>query len=110
MTAEPPIPDEPAHLLAVLREPRRLRILIALEHQPRSVVDLERALGLTYSEIHWAVKKLKEAGLVAVRADAHIARQGRGADLIMVYGTTHTGWTRILRALEAIAATSEGID
>jgi DNA-binding transcriptional ArsR family regulator len=83
---------------------------MALERQPRSPVDLERDLGLTYAEINWAVKELENAGLVELRADTHRSRQGRGADLVKVYGTTHTGWTRILRALKAVAATSETVD
>src|ERR1044071_524259 len=105
MRAEPSIPDDAAHLLATLREPRRLRILIALECRPRSSIDLKDDLGLSYTEISYAVKEMTKAGLLELRADVPTSRRGRGADLVKVYGTTHKGWTRMVRTLNAIAGT-----
>jgi DNA-binding transcriptional ArsR family regulator len=110
MPAEPQVPDAPAHLLATLREPRRLRILLALEHRPRSAIDLVGDLGLTYPEVHWALKQLAKGGLVAVSPDTQPTRQGRGADMVRVYVTSHAGWAAVLRALQAVAATSRESD
>jgi DNA-binding transcriptional ArsR family regulator len=109
MSPEPKVPDAPAHLLATLREPRRLRILLALERQPRSAVDLARDLGLTYPEVDWALRQLAKGGLVAVASDTRPARRGRGADQIKPYVASHTGWVQVLRALQAVAGTSKRV-
>jgi hypothetical protein len=86
-----------------------LEILLALEQEPRSVVDLARALDLTYPETHWAVKALLNGNLIAPRAgDAPRAERprGRGAELVKVYETRHTGWQAMVRTLATIAATA----
>jgi DNA-binding transcriptional ArsR family regulator len=104
LSGSPEIPDAAAHLLTVLREPRRLAILIALERAPTSVQDLARNLGLTYSETHWAVKELRNGNLIVSRGSS-AGRSGRGASLEVVYETRHQDWQKILRALNAVAAT-----
>jgi DNA-binding transcriptional ArsR family regulator len=107
VSVDPPIPADPGHLLAALREPRRLRILLALERRPRSAVDLQRDLGLTYTEVSWALKQLERAGLVSLRINpSPPPRRGRGADIIKIYGTRHTGWSQLLAVLQTIAGTS----
>jgi DNA-binding transcriptional ArsR family regulator len=102
----PPIPAEAAHLLAVLREPRRLAILLALEREPRNVLDVSRELRFTYSETHWAIRKLKEGNLVVLISGDAVPRKGRGADLSLVYETRHKGWDKLVRALMAIGASA----
>jgi DNA-binding transcriptional ArsR family regulator len=109
LPSPPAIPDAPAHLLAVVREPRRLEILLALEQEPRSVVDLARALGLTYPEADWAVKALLKGNLIALQAGDPLTAErprGRGADLVKVYETRHTEWQAMVRALTTIAASA----
>jgi DNA-binding transcriptional ArsR family regulator len=107
VSVEPELPDIPARLLATLREPRRLRILLALEHRPRSAADLARDLKLSYQEVHWALKELRKGGLVAFGEDAEPRRPGRGADQIKVCHATHTGWWQVVRALQSVAETSQ---
>jgi DNA-binding transcriptional ArsR family regulator len=106
--AAPEIPETAADLLAVVREPRRLAILLALEQQPRSAVDLSRDLDLAYDKVVWAVKALRTGGLIVLagtpQPDSERPR-GRGSDLVKVYEVRHQGWSRLVRTLSAIAAT-----
>lgn len=109
MSDTPGISAEAAHLLAVLREPRRLAILLALEREPRNVLDVARELRFTYAETHWAIKKLREGNLVVlVSGDTAnpVPRKGRGADLSLVYETRHKDWDKLVRALKAIGASA----
>lgn len=54
----------------VLAEPTRRRILDLLRERPRSVGELTDLLGLSQPGTSKHLRVLREAGLVAVRADA----------------------------------------
>jgi DNA-binding transcriptional ArsR family regulator len=56
--------------LDVLGEPRRREILDLLRHGEQSVTDLVGQLELSQPAVSKHLRVLKEAGLVAVRADA----------------------------------------
>jgi DNA-binding transcriptional ArsR family regulator len=121
MTALPGIPDDVGRMLAAVREPRRLAILIALEREPRSAMEIATELELNYSTVEWAMAQLRDAGLIVLRPKTVAPSQdhdddgrtsevapakGRGSDLRKVYETRHTGWTTMVGALAAIAGTA----
>ena len=92
-----------AHLLTVLKDPLRLRILLALEESPRSAAELARDLDTAYDKVNWAVKSLAHGGLAELRS----AEPGPSGQTIQkVYGTRHSGWAELLPVLESIASTA----
>jgi DNA-binding transcriptional ArsR family regulator len=98
------IPVRSAHLLTVLKDPLRLRILLALEQCPRSAAELARDLGLPYDKVNWAMKALAR-GRLAELERAEPAPNGQ--TIQKVYAVRHSGWETLLPALERIAATAE---
>lgn len=94
-----------AHLLTVLKDPLRLKILLALEHRPRSAAELSRDLQLPYDKVNWAMKSLADGDLAELRS----AEPGpTGQTIQKVYGARHSGWARLVPVLDAIAATAPG--
>lgn len=92
-----------AHLLTILKDPLRLKILIELERRPRSPTELARDMGLPYDKVNWAMRSLAQGGL----ADLQSAAPGPSGQTIQkVYAARHTGWTALLPVLDAIAATA----
>jgi DNA-binding transcriptional ArsR family regulator len=92
-----------ARLLTVLKDPLRLKILLALEQQPRSAAELSRDLELPYDKVNWAVKSLADGRLAELRS----AEPGPSGQTIQkVYGTRHSGWARLVPVLDSIAATA----
>jgi DNA-binding transcriptional ArsR family regulator len=92
-----------AHLLTVLKDPLRLRILLALEQHPRSAAQLSRDLELPYDKVNWAMKSLADGGL----ADLRSTEPGpTGQTIQKVYGSRHSGWAGLIPVLDAIAATA----
>lgn len=92
-----------AHLLTVLKDPLRLRLLMALEAIPRSAAQLARDLELPYDKVNWALKSLADGGL----ADLRSTEPGpTGQTIQKVYGARHSGWAALVPALDAIAATA----
>jgi DNA-binding transcriptional ArsR family regulator len=107
MKSLPGVPDDVARMLAVVREPRRLAILLSLEDQPRTAMEVSRALDLPYSTVDWAMKKLSAEGLIVRVALADDdGPPSRGRELGKLYRTRHTGWTTIVGAFVAIAGTA----
>jgi DNA-binding transcriptional ArsR family regulator len=98
------IPARSAHLLTVLKDPLRLRILLALEERPRSAAELGRDLALPYDKVNWAVKALAH-GRLAEMERAEPAPNGQ--TIQKVYAARHSGWAGLVPALEAIAETAE---
>jgi DNA-binding transcriptional ArsR family regulator len=91
-----------ARLLTVLKDPLRLKILLALEQRPRSAAQLSRDLTLPYDKVNWAMKSLADGGLAELRS----AEPGpTGQTIQKVYGTRHSGWERLIPVLDAIADT-----
>lgn len=92
-----------AHLLTVLKDPLRLRILIALEQQPRSATELARDLTMPYDKVNWAMRALAHGGLTELRS----AEPGPSGQTIQkVYGARHCGWAGLPPVLDAIAETA----
>lgn len=92
-----------AHLLTVLKDPVRLRILMALEASPRSATQLAQDLGMPYDKVNWAIKSLAQGGLAELRR----SEPGpTGQTIQKVYGTCHSGWAGLPPLLDAIAATA----
>jgi DNA-binding transcriptional ArsR family regulator len=99
------ISTQSAHLLTVLKDPLRLRILLALEENPRSAAQLARDLDLPYFQVNWAMKSLAFGGL----AELTRTEPGPSGQTIQkVYAARHSGWRRLLPVLDAIAATEDG--
>jgi len=92
-----------AHLLTVLKDPLRLKILLALEQRPRTAAQLSRDLTLPYDKVNWAMRSLADGGL----AELHSAEPGpTGQTIQKVYGARHSGWERLVPVLDAIAETA----
>jgi DNA-binding transcriptional ArsR family regulator len=92
-----------AQLLTVLKDPLRLKILLALEQRPRSAAQLSRDLQLPYDKVNWAMKSLADGRL----AELHSAAPGpTGQTIQKVYGSRHSGWARLVPVLDAIAETA----
>jgi DNA-binding transcriptional ArsR family regulator len=92
-----------AHLLTVLKDPLRLKILMALEERPRSSAQLARDLRLPYDQVNWAMKSLARGRLAELARSEPAAN---GQTIQKVYETRHSGWAGLLPALDAIAATA----
>jgi DNA-binding transcriptional ArsR family regulator len=88
-------------MVVVLAHPNRLPILVALEERPRTVQELVDDLGLRPDPVKHALKQLRSAELVDV-----VETRGTTNNLVgFVYGTTLTGWSTVVDALAAVAAT-----
>lgn len=97
------IPARSAHLLTVLKDPLRLKILLALEEQPRSSAQLSRDLRLPYDQVNWAMKSLARGRLAELERSEPAAN---GQTIQKVYAARHSGWAGLLPALETIADTA----
>jgi DNA-binding transcriptional ArsR family regulator len=93
--------EESAAILEAVSNPVRLPILLALEDRPRSVADLARDLHLPYDSIDYAMRAMRRAGLVEVVAQGITRTNLIHKD----YGVVYTGWSRLVDALDGIAAT-----
>jgi DNA-binding transcriptional ArsR family regulator len=99
------ISDPAAHILAELRHPVRMPILLALEERPRSASEMAEHLGQAFDRVNHAMRSLAAAGLI------ELVRQepaGSAPNLLRrVYGSRYRGWLTLVETLEAIAATGE---
>jgi DNA-binding transcriptional ArsR family regulator len=97
--------DQATHILAELRHPVRLPILLALEERPRSPSEMAEDLGEPFDRVNHAMRALAAAGLIEP------VRQERAEStpnlLRRVYGSRYRGWPALVAALEAIVATGE---
>jgi predicted ArsR family transcriptional regulator len=88
-------------MVVVLAHPNRLPILVALEQRPRSVQELADDLGLKLEPVKHAMKQLSSAELVEV-----VDTRGTANNLVTyIYGTSLRGWSSVVDALAAVAAT-----
>ncbi len=95
--------EHAARLLDGLKDSLRLRILLALEEQPRSAKALSVDLDVPYDKVNWAVKTLAKAELVQIEA---YERAGpRRSAVSNIFATRHAGWATLLPVLEEIEAT-----
>lgn len=123
MKHKPEVSEAGASILASVREPLRLAILLAVEREPRSASEITRdfagryAAGHigkdpTYGRVKWAFDQLERDGLIVElprSGRAVTSPGGRGDDLMRVFEARHTGWKALARALDTIA-TSERPD
>jgi DNA-binding transcriptional ArsR family regulator len=95
--------EHAARLLNGLKDSLRLRILLALEAEPRSAKELSIELDVPYDKVSWAVRALEKAELVHIEA---YERAGpRRSAVSNVFATRHSGWTTLLPVLDEIAST-----
>jgi DNA-binding transcriptional ArsR family regulator len=92
-----------AQLLTALKDPLRLRILLALEQRPASAAELARDLGVPYDKVNWAVKSLAEGRLAELRS---AAPGPSGQTIQKVYAARHSGWATLLPVLDEIAGSA----
>jgi DNA-binding transcriptional ArsR family regulator len=99
------ISDPAARILAELRHPVRMPILLALEERPRSASEMAEDLGQAFDRVNHAMRALAAAGLI------ELVRQepaGSAPNLLRrVYGSRYRGWHTLVATLEAIVATGE---
>jgi predicted transcriptional regulator len=93
--------DEAATLLAELRHPVRLPILLALEERPRSPTEMAEDLGEPFDRVNHAMRAMASAGLIALVREEPAA----AAPNLMrrIYAVRYRGWGRLVETLEAIA-------
>jgi DNA-binding transcriptional ArsR family regulator len=98
------ISQEAARMLAELRHPVRLPILLALEERPRSASEMAEDLGEAFDRVNHAMRALAAAGLIELlRQEPAEAAPNL---LRRVDDTRYTGWDTLVATLEAIVATS----
>jgi DNA-binding transcriptional ArsR family regulator len=95
--------EDAARLLDGLKDSLRLRILLALEAQPRSPKDLSDALDVPYDKVNWALKTLEKAELVQI--ERHERAGPRRSAVSNVFAARHVGWARLLPVLDGVAST-----
>jgi ArsR family transcriptional regulator len=71
----------PAHRLAALGDPTRLRIVAILRRGPRCVCELQELLGIAPNLLSYHLKVLRQADVIAA------TRRGRWIDYQLVPGT-----------------------
>jgi DNA-binding transcriptional ArsR family regulator len=96
--------DQAARMLAELRHPVRLPILLALEERPRSASELADELGEPFDRVNHAMRALAAAGLIELvrqepaKASPNLLRR--------VFASKYQGWPMLVKTLEAIVATA----
>jgi DNA-binding transcriptional ArsR family regulator len=94
------ISDPAARMLAELRHPVRLPILIALEERPRSPTEMAEDLGEPFDRVNHAMRALARAGMIAlVREEPASAAPNL---MRRIYAVRYRGWARLVAVLEAI--------
>jgi biotin operon repressor len=83
MTLQPESISDLAHLLKVIADETRLRILGALAERPRTGKELAEELELTAPTISHHMRKLTEVGIVLSRTDAQRQWYRLNSDLLL---------------------------
>jgi DNA-binding transcriptional ArsR family regulator len=94
-----------ARILAELRHPVRLPILLALEERPRSASEMAEDLDEAFDRVNHAMRALAAAGLIEL-----VRQEPAGSApnvLRRIYGSRYRGWPTLVETLEAIVATGE---
>lgn len=98
------VSDHAARMLAELRHPVRLPILLALEERPRSASELADELDEPFDRVNHAMRALAAAGMIElVRQEPALASPNL---LRRVYASRYRGWPTLVQTLEAIVATA----
>lgn len=98
------VSDKAARMLAELRHPVRLPILLALEERPRSASELADELAEPFDRVNHAMRALSAAGLIELVR--HEPAEASPNLLRRVYASKYQGWPSLVRTLEAIVATA----
>jgi DNA-binding transcriptional ArsR family regulator len=97
--------DDAARILAELRHPVRLPVLLALESHPRSASELAADLDEPFDRVDYALRTLATAGLIELVGEAPSSNAG---NLVRrIYASKYRGWAKLVKVLEAIAASTE---
>jgi DNA-binding transcriptional ArsR family regulator len=100
------VSDRVARMLAELRHPVRLPILLALEERPRSASEMAADLDEAFDRVNHAMRALAAAGMI------ELVRQEPAESapnlLRRVYASRYRGWHALVETLEAIVATGGG--
>jgi ArsR family transcriptional regulator len=91
----PATASDPGHVLKLLAEPVRLRILALLEREELAVGELSRALGMAQSRVSNHLRLLREAGLLGER------RAGTSVFVHLALGGAEELAGRLWRAVQA---------
>ncbi len=94
------MPPEVRDLLAAVRHPLRLPVLLVLEQQPCTAAQLAAALEAGPDDIQYALRQLRAAGLIETVGE----RPTRGTIQATVYGPVHAGWQDLLGAVRQLLA------
>jgi DNA-binding transcriptional ArsR family regulator len=98
------VSDHAARMLAELRHPVRLPILLALEERPRSASDLVEVLDEPFDRVNHAMRALSAAGMIELVREE--PAQASPNLLKRVYASRYRGWPTLVATLEAIVATA----
>jgi DNA-binding transcriptional ArsR family regulator len=99
------ISEPAARILAALRHPVRMPILLALEERPRSASEMAEDLDEAFDRVNHAMRALATAGLIElVRQEPALSSPNL---LRRVYGSRYRGWRTLVETLETIVATGE---
>jgi DNA-binding transcriptional ArsR family regulator len=92
------VPERIPVLLAHIRHPIRLPILMALEGRELSATELSRELGEPFDAVNYALRHLSGAGLVEL---VRIEPASESANTLRrIYTTRRTGWQRLVDVLD----------
>jgi DNA-binding transcriptional ArsR family regulator len=96
------VPERIPALLAHLRHPIRLPILLALENRELSATELSRELDEPFDAVNYALRHLSKAGLVEL---VRVEPASESANTLRrIYRTRRTGWSRVVKVLDEFSA------
>lgn len=91
------VPDSVPALLTHLRHPVRLPLLLALEGRELSAAQLRDELGAGEDQVIYALRRLKEAGLVDVVRTERTSPESN--TLRQIYATRRNDWSALVKTL-----------
>ena len=94
--------EQASALLRAMGNPQRLRILLLLAEQERSVIELETLVGLSQSAVSQHLARLRQAQLVRFRRDGQMTFYALdGAEVQSILMTLHLLYGREKTAVSA---------
>ena len=94
------MPQEVLDLLAAVRHPLRLPILLVLEQRPCTAAELGAVLEVGGDDIQYALRQLRAARLIETLGE----RKTRGTIPATIYGPAHAGWQDLLETVRRMLA------
>lgn len=101
VAAVPGVPASVPALLTHLRHPVRLPMLLALEGRELSAAQLQRELGVEEDQVIYALRRLREAGLVTIVREERTSPTAN--TLRQIYTTRRGGWSTLVETLTQYA-------